>query len=365
MRGLMLATNPVDAASTRFRVMQYLPRLAQAGIEIDVSPFFPAGSGTVLYQPGRFLRKAGLVCRGIARRLHELRTAGSRYQFLLIHREYFPLGQRIAWRELRALRVPILFDFDDAMFLPQRTDRQVVWRLAERPDTAAEVIKLSRGVIAGNEYLAGFARQWNANVVVVPTVVDVNQFALRNGSVPSTHPCVVGWIGTPSTAKYLPLVREVLGAVAHESPFTFRVVGASPTEAMFPGVSLEVVPWQLAQEVTLFQGCDIGIYPLTEDPWSFGKCAFKAIQFMAVGTPVIASDVGMNREVIQHGVTGFLVRTEAQWRDALLRLIRDPELRRTMGIRGRTWVVEHFNLDRHTSRVEDFIRKMVDGPAAS
>ena len=126
-------------------------------------------------------------------------------------------------------------------------------------------------------------------------------------------------------------------------PFTLKVSGAG-RPVNFPGVDVEVVPWSMADEVSLFNTCDIGVYPLTDDDWSRGKCGFKAIQCMACGVPVVAAAVGVNREIITHGANSFLASTPQEWIDGLQALLSDPELRRSMAIAGRRTIEERYSL---------------------
>jgi glycosyltransferase involved in cell wall biosynthesis len=107
---------------------------------------------------------------------------------------------------------------------------------------------------------------------------------------------------------------------------------------------VQVVPWSMADEVSLFNTCDIGVYPLTDDDWSRGKCGFKAIQCMACGVPVVAAAVGVNREIINHGVNSMLASTPRDWIDHLSVLLTNPELRRTMAIAGRQTIEARYSL---------------------
>src|SRR5207342_2377602 len=145
---------------------------------------------------------------------------------------------------------------------------------------------------------------------------------------------VVGWIGTPTTFPYLEGLADVLREVAAQHPFVLKVSGAGRA-AHFPGLKVVEVPWSLDREVELFNTCDIGVYPLTDDEWAKGKCGFKAIQFMACGVPVVEAAVGVNTEIIQDGVNGFLASTASEWEDKIGRLLADAGLRQRLGEAGR------------------------------
>ena len=196
----------------------------------------------------------------------------------------------------------------------------------------------------GNAFLAGYARRFNPNVTVIPTAVDTNRFAPRDDATRRQRSqLVVGWIGSPTTFQYLESLKDVLAAVAARHPFTLKVSGAG-CPVNFPGVDVEVVPWSMADEVSLFNSCDIGVYPLTDDDWSRGKCGFKAIQFLACGVPVVAAAVGVNREIIEHGVNSMLASTPQEWIEHLSTLLTNASLRRTMSVAGRQTIESRYSL---------------------
>jgi glycosyltransferase involved in cell wall biosynthesis len=197
--------------------------------------------------------------------------------------------------------------------------------------------------VAGNDYLAAFARAHNPAVTVIPTAVDTNRFVPRAAPPPPDRQPVVGWIGSPTTLPYLETIADVLAEVARQHAFVLRVSGAG-RPVHFPGVTVEAAPWSMANEVTLFNTCDIGVYPLTDDEWARGKCGFKAIQCMACGVPVVAAAVGVNREIIVDGVNGFLASTPREWVDKLGRLLTDRALRVRMALAGRQTIEERYSL---------------------
>lgn len=341
MRILAIATNPATAASTRFRVLQWVPHLERAGFSLTLDAFFSPAGAEMLYRPGHRLAKAAYIFAGLVRRSISLARAARTSDFLLIHREAFPLGQRLLFGRLRRFPGAIVYDYDDAMFLPQREGRGLLARL-ERLDTPREVMRLSRMVLAGNRFLADYAREAGARVVLLPTCIDTEKFR------PQPRPkdgdgCVVGWIGSHTTAKYLYGLLPVLERVGAERPFRLRVVGA-PWSLRTRALDIAREPWSLEREVEDFATCDIGIYPLWADRWSDGKCGFKAIQFMACGVPVVASAASANRDIIEDGVNGFLAATEHEWAEKLGWLLTDPKLREKLGEAGRRTIEERYSL---------------------
>jgi glycosyltransferase involved in cell wall biosynthesis len=187
--------------------------------------------------------------------------------------------------------------------------------------------------------------------------VDTTRFVPREQQ-GAGAPLLVGWIGSPTTTPYLTQMAAVLRAVHARHPFALRVSGAGEGFAL-EGLDVREEPWALSREVELFNTCDIGIYPLTDDDWARGKCGFKAIQFMACGVPVVASAVGVNREIVQDGVNGFLASTSEEWINKLGRLLTDPDLRARFGVAGRRTVEDRYSLHVQAPRLLMALREVV------
>jgi glycosyltransferase involved in cell wall biosynthesis len=340
----MLALSPVpeEGAGCRFRIAQYIPHLEAAGITVTVSPFFTPDFFRLVYQKGQWLRKASQFVQRASDRLRTLADR-STYDIIFIYREAFPIGPALI--ESMLARTPgaaIVYDFDDAIYLPNTSEANRAISMLKWPSKVKTIIQHSDGVIAGNEYLADYARRYSTAVTVVPTCVDTTKFTPRCDRRVAEKP-IVGWIGTPTTVPYLRELLPVLQDVARVQPFVLRVGGAG-ADVAYPGLEIENVPWSLEREVTLFSTCDVGVYPLSDDEWARGKCGFKAIQFMACGVPVVAAAVGVNREIIQDGVNGFVAPTPADWIDKLTRLLADPALRRELGLAGRETIEARYSL---------------------
>jgi len=360
-RLLFLATHPREAASTRYRVLAYEPALREAGYEVQFHPFFPSESLGTLYAPGRLSDKIAWVLSGMRRRLELLRNG--RYELVLIHRELFPLGistgMALLERELGRRGTPVIYDFDDAVFLPHRGNRGLVGRL-ENTRSVPRLIAASRRVIAGNSFLAGYAAKLNPDVVCIPTPVDTDRYVPRPNGSPALR-LTVGWIGSPSTAKYLVWLAPVFQELARTHRFRLKVVGAGQP-VRIPGVELDCREWDLRTEAEEFRNCDLGVYPLWDDEWSRGKCGYKALQFMASGVPVVASAIGMNNQIISHAENGLLVSSPKEWLGALQTLLEEPELRRRFGEAGRRSVEEHYALSRIAPKFLEALEEAVPPP---
>ena len=340
---LALTPIPEEGAGCRFRVSQYIPYLRDAGFDVTVSPFYSREYFGIVYRPGNYVRKVLGFIALTWRRWRELHSI-PRYDVVLLYREAIPIGPPIVERWIHRLGIPIVYDFDDAIFLPAVSEANKAVSFLKNPERVSEILKISQQVTVGNEFLAGYARRFNSHVTVIPTVVDTNRFVPRSSAgSDGTRKLVVGWIGSPTTFRYLESLKDVLAAVAAKHPFTLKVSGAGrPVD--FPGVDVQVAPWSMADEVSLFNTCDIGVYPLTDDDWSRGKCGFKAIQCMACGVPVVAAAVGVNREIITHGVNGMLASTPHEWIEHLSVLLTNAELRRSMAVAGRQTIEARYSL---------------------
>ena len=343
-RLLVITPVPEGGAGFRYRIQQYLPFLAAEGIDVCVRPFYSERLFELVLRPHALGKRALLFAERAARRLAQLATLGG-FDGVFLYREAFPLGPPWwEWVCAKGWRKPIIFDFDDAIFLGDTSDTNRFLRGLKWPSRVGEILRWSRHVIAGNSFLASYARTYQPAVSVIPSSIDTERFRPRGRNTRETsEPLVIGWIGTPTTAKYLQSLDGVFRQLARQHAFTVKVVGAGYALPM-SGVRLDERPWDLAREVEEFATCDIGVYPMWDDAWSRGKCGLKALQFMACGVPVVAARVGMNCEIIEEGANGLLAASDSEWVAALSRLLDDSSLRQRLGQAGRETVEARYSL---------------------
>ena len=362
IRVLALSPIPEDGAGCRFRVAQFVPYLAARGFDVTIAPFYTPEFFQFVYRPGHFVRKTAGFLNLARRRLEVLRTL-DQYDLVWLYREAIPIGPPFIERAIARRGVPMVLDFDDAIFLPNVSEANRAIAFLKSPKRVAEVIGLSRHVVAGNAFLADYAHRFSDAVSVVPTAVDTATFVPRadRDRVPSRG-LVIGWIGSPTTYHYMEAMAGLLRDVATRHHFTLKISGAGKL-VRFDGVPVEEVPWSRAKEVELFNTCDIGIYPLSDDDWSRGKCGFKAIQFMACGVPVLAAAVGVNREIIRDGENGFLASSPWEWATKLDRLLTDADLRAKFSAAGRQTIEQRYSLHVTAPQVERILREAVTTPS--
>ena len=316
-------------ASSRVRFLQYLPALAREGFTFDVRPLLDNAYVRSLYGGPKV--GLGSLAMAYMRRLGALRRR-MRYDVVWLEKEALPwLPAFVDIARLQGL--PYVVDYDDAWFHRYESH----WSSPLLGHKIDAVMRVAHTVVAGNDFLARRARQAGARrVEIVPSAIDLDRYrdiAAR----PPGGALNVGWIGIPLNAHYLSIVAPALRAV---EGLNLQVVGG-PVPGELAGIAAESFPWTEDSEIERIAAFDVGIMPLHDTPWERGKCAYKLIQVMAAGKPVIASPVGANRQVVQHGANGFLAETGEQWADAL-RALRDPDLRRRMGEAARRTVAEGY-----------------------
>lgn len=343
-------TNP----SQRFRMEQWAPLLRERGVEVTFKPFESRELNAVLYKPGRTAEKLRLVAQALARRFGEVRDA-RRYDAVYILREAALLGPPLFERFVARSGVPFIFDFDDAVFVPYVSPSNGYLSYLKFPGKTRSICRMAAHVMAGNSYLADYARAVNPNVTIVPTTIDTEKYEVEPKA--ENDPPVVGWSGSYSTAQHLDTLRSALQKLARRERFRLRVIGAPGFK--IDGMDVEAMPWRPETEVADLRVIDVGIMPLPDDKWSRGKCGLKALQYMALGTPTVCSPVGVNSEIIRDGENGMLAATEDEWVERLTRLLRSRELRERLGRAGRATVEEHYSARVQAPRVFRIIESVV------
>jgi len=339
-RVLILTVGDQQSPGTRLRALAYVPFLEARGHQVEVR--VPLAS-----QPNRLRRRRLVRPVEFARDL----VAASRADLVLVYRKTFP-GFSARW--LRGIAPRIIYEFDDAVYLPSPGEPQGAKVESRYRRNFEATIRAADHVIAGNRELAAMAM--DRPTTILPTGVDLSVFnpAVR---APRQDACVIGWIGTAGNlsqwTRLLPAFRRVSATAPN---VRFKVVSdREPPKVDFP---VEFEFFSIAREAACLADVDIGLMPLEDTPWNRGKCSYKALQCMALGLPVVVSPVGMNRDVIESGVSGLFASSEDEWVTELLRLIGDPLLRERMGRAAQAIVERSFALEHIGGVVADLIERM-------
>jgi glycosyltransferase involved in cell wall biosynthesis len=319
-----------EAPSQRFRFEQYFTALQEEGHTYTVAPFLDKDTWQILYKPGRGLKKGLGILKGFWRRMALLPSL-SRYDWVFIHREAAPLGPPVfEWLISKLFRKKVIYDFDGAIWLPNTSDENRVAARLKWHGKVAAICRWSYRVSCGNEYLRAWASQHNTRAVYMPTTLDTERMHNRLKMHEEKEEVIIGWTGTHSTLKYLAPLEGVLKKLAADYPhLRYLIISNQPPALDIP--RLECRPWRKETEVEDLLRMDIGIMPLTEDPWSEGKCGFKALQYMALGIPAVVSPVGVNNYIIEHAKNGFIADSLTEWENYLSQLIENYQLRRDTG----------------------------------
>ncbi len=347
-RILFLVPYPLKKSpSQRFRFEQYLSLLRSKGYVYEVDSFLQSQNWQKLSKLGGDISTLWMLAAGFVNRLRSLFRV-RKFDFIFIHREALPVGPPlIEWLIARVLKRKIIYDFDDAIWLTDKTDESALLRWMKWRSKVSSISKWSYKVSCGNSYLSDFARRFNECVVLNPTTIDL-LYHSKVHQPESKAKVVIGWTGSFSTVKYLQLLERVLQRI--EDEFTNVEVMVIADRA--PNLNLKrlvFVPWRAETEMDDLNRIDIGVMPLPDDEWSKGKCGFKILQYMALAIPAVASAVGANDTIIQQGESGYLCNNDEEWFQALCHLILDPDKRLQTGKLGQRVVRERYSVQSNSS----------------
>lgn len=352
---------PGISPGQRFRLEQWAPHLAaKHGITIDFVPFESERLTEILYSQGKFVKKGLFMLRDLARRTGPVLRA-RRYDGAIVYREVATVGPALWEHVLARLGIPFLLDFDDSIWMAgsdvARSPNGVFsyLRFAGKTRTVA---RLARVVTVGNEYLAAWARGYNDRVRVVPTSIALDRYPIQP-ELEAEEPFVVGWMGSHSTLPYLELVREALEELGRRRPTQFVVVCDRSLEPPVKNVENVFVRWTADGEATDIGKMHVGIMPVPDTVYARGKCACKALQYMAAGRPAVVSPVGVNADIVRHGENGLHATTTEEWLAALEQLADSRALRSRLAAAGRRTVERGFSAEIAAARFADAVYELV------
>lgn len=343
---------PSEGASNRYRVEQYLPFLKKEAIKFSLHPFWTKSAYKVLYRNGYYFRKFFFFFAGILFRTIDVFSI-FRYDVVFIHREACPVGSAFFESAAFFLGREVIFDFDDAIFLPSSSRCNNFVEKFKNPGKVATIIKKSKYVICGNSFLADFSLRYNPSVVIIPTPIDTTKYSPMIAT--DNRPTIIGWMGSATTLDFLDPMKNVFTVLSSLfNDVEFKIIGGA---FLIPGLSrVRSKSWSFADEIDDLRSMDIGIMPMPDNDWTRGKCGFKAILYMSMGIPCVCSPVGMNKEIIINGSNGFLATTQEDWVEKLSLLIKDSALRRKLGNAGRKTVEERYSLKANAQKYLEVLK---------
>lgn len=253
----------------------------------------------------------------------------------------FPYGPPIFERLIHCLNKHLVMDLDDAIWERPAFVSSPFLRFMDFGWTAKLAI-LCRHAVAGNEVIKAYVEQAGCPATIIPTCIDMDLHRQKAYDASPDRPVVLGWTGLSDNLGYLDRIAPAIQSLAERYRLELMISTAKPYH--YPGIPIRNRAWTLSEEIAYLTEADIGLMPLEDTPRARGKCAFKALQYMGVGTPVVLSPVGMNRDVVEDGVTSFLADSVEEWRDRLEQLIRDPELRERMGRAARRHIEAQYSI---------------------
>lgn len=351
---LFLTRYPVSGASSRYRVFQYIPYLEALGIRCTVQSFMDEPMYRLGLTRGNNPAKIAALALAIFRRLRVLRR-WREFDALYLQRELLPIGPPLIEQWLKRRGATILFDYDDALFIKKPSRFNPAATFLRSPEKTRKMFRLADCTVAGNDWLRDAAIEEGGRAVTIEVAEDTARIPMRP---PHTNhrALTIGWLGSPSTVKYLRLIERPLRRIALRHPdIRWEIMGGG-------AFHMQDVPWQLHDwsldaELEALARFDIGLMPLPDETWALGKSGGKARTYMAAGIVPVVAGIGYNRQLIDHGKTGFLCSDEAEWEATLERLIADAGLRQRIAEAARKVIAERFSPSGQAKKIAELLRQ--------
>lgn len=321
-------------------MLPYVHRLRQQGYRCDVAYSFPEKYGEFRWLGWR----GSQLVKRLVRHGHAAWAKWRAYDSIVIEREVFDSENFEIEQQLAALPAKLILDLDDGVFL-------------RYPHKFSKVIPLCDEVIVGSRILEDAVRPLAQTTTVIPTVIDLDTHPFHPES-QFPRPPRIGWIGTDSNVTYLSEILDVVCELQQSRNVPLRIITGrrESIEALKPsGCHIEFCRWSPQTATQDLSTCTIGIMPLPNDEWQQYKCGCKLLQYLAIGIPSVASQVGVNQEILEPGVNGFLCQTPADWHRHLTNLLDNEFQRHQFAAAGRRTVEAGYALDVHVDRFREVV----------
>ena len=357
MNILFIAPYPKTIApSQRFRFEHYLPELEKHNIKYTYKTFVTGTDYKTMFQPGKAAQKGLIIVKGFLKRIATLFTL-RKYDFVYIHREAALLGPPIIeWFIAKVWRKKIIYDFDDAIWIPLSSDANPLAAKIKCTWKVAKICKWSIIVTAGNDFLANYAQQFCKDVRIIPTVVDTEKKHNKTKN-QDEKPLTIGWTGTFTNFVHLPLSIPAIKQLQEKYEFDFLIIADKNPE--LKNVDYTYLNWSKDSEIDDLIKINIGIMPLIKTDVQLGKCAFKAIQYMALGIPAVVTPIGANCQLVSDGIDGFWADNDSEWYSGLEKLLLNSSLRKETGAKAQQKIIAKYAV---TATTKDFINLFTQQP---
>lgn len=350
--------------SQRYRFEQYLPYLKENGFDWELSELITEKDDKIFYRPGNYLKKAFILLKSFAIRFKDLRRA-KQFDIIFIQREALLIGSSYFEKQFYK-RSKVIFDFDDSIWLLDTSPENKKFEFLKNPNKTKINIEHAHMVIAGNAYLTNYASTYNKNTVLIPTTVDTNfhmpvlgHARTDNKNNRTEKKIVIGWSGSISTIKHFEMSIPILKALQLKYPNQLSIHVIGQESYSHPEIEIVSKAWSAETEVNHINEFDIGIMTIPNDEWAKGKCGLKGLSYMACGVATVMSAVGVNKDIIQPSVNGYLASNEQEWIDCLSLLIESPELRKKIGDKGRETVVQNYSVNAHKLKYLEVLNSLI------
>ena len=342
--------------SQRYRFEQYLDYFKSQGFDWESSEIITESDDKVFYAPGNYMAKAWILLKSIFIRFKDLQRAKN-FDIIFIQREALLLGSSYFEKQFFK-KHKVIFDFDDSIWLLDTSPENKKFEFLKNPDKTKINIAHAHAVIAGNKFLANYAKQFNKNSIVIPTTIDT-EFHIPKPELRSKEKIVIGWSGSISTIKHFEMAISALKQIQHKYPNKIEIHVIGQGSYSHPDINVISKNWSAKTEVDNLNCFDIGIMPLPNDEWVKGKCGLKGLSYMACGIATIMSNVGVNSEIIEHGKNGFLATNQQEWVDCLSLLIENSDIRHKIGQAGRETVVKNYSVNAHKDTYVSLLKSLI------
>lgn len=352
----IVSHRPGRSPSQRYRFEQYLIYFESQGFDWELSEIITEKDDKVFYDSGNYFEKAWILFKSIFIRLNDLKRAKN-FDVIFIQREALLLGSSFFEKQFFK-KNKVVFDFDDSIWLLDTSPENKKFEFLKNPDKTKINIKHAHCVIAGNSFLANYAKQFNPNTVVIPTTIDSN-FHIPKPELRNKEKIVIGWSGSISTIKHFEMAIPALKEIQNKYPNQIEIHVIGQGSYFHPEINVISKNWSATTEVDDLNSFDIGIMPLPDDEWVKGKCGLKGLSYMACGVATIMSHVGVNSEIIEHGANGFLATNQQEWVNYLSELIENSDLRHQMGQSGRETVVKNYSVNANKVKYLEVLKSLI------